>query len=325
MSSSCLVLAKSTSQLLKQSVDSYLSSGAIYGWATPTSFPTHIFSIPNLPAFDPAHNATSKMQAAGHCVIKEVDRRIVKDRAELSANGFENPASSALKFRSPCALLPSDLTLSIQLSAQQSQSPFAGSSPPPLCSFVFAASVAPLPPSYPAHLYREYYASLFHPTGASILSPPIPEISYLLYSTSCGLVLKGHGEILESPRLWQRAGTFAIVMMFVQGLLVLLLVRQMETGRGLGNVVKVAYGSIALQAAMDSYFFVSLVVLPPSFTSPLADSWGNRQILTFTIGVVTSESRLKRLFFSDPPNSLVLIQKKTPGPPFPFSSPRSSP
>lgn len=48
----------------------------------------------------------------------------------------------------------------------------------------------------------------------------------------------------------------------VQVVLCLLIVRQMERG-GPGSQGKVAYTTVAIQAAMDSYFFVRLPPLLP--------------------------------------------------------------
>lgn len=59
--------------------------------------------------------------------------------------------------------------------------------------------------------------------------------------------------------LWQRALGYASLMGVVQALLCLLVVRQMERG-GPGSAGKIAYTTVAVQAAMDSYFFVR----PPS-------------------------------------------------------------
>ena len=50
-------------------------------------------------------------------------------------------------------------------------------------------------------------------------------------------------------------------MGLVQFTLVVLLVRQMEFGRSPSGAAKVAYSTVAMQAAMDSYFFVR----PPRF------------------------------------------------------------
>lgn len=125
----------------------------------------------------------------------------------------------------------------------------------PHCIFTLYGSLSPLPPSLPPALYAEYYASLFHPTGASIPSLPPATVSYTLYSENCGLVISGEAEALATASLWNRATGYASLMGVVQLALVLLLVRQMERA-GPGASSKIAYTTIAVQAAMDSYFFV---------------------------------------------------------------------
>jgi hypothetical protein len=138
----------------------------------------------------------------------------------------------------------------------------------PACTFALYGSLAPLPPSYSQSAYSEYYASLSHPTGSSLLPPPTPQLSYIMYSPNCGLVLTGQGEVLESRTLWSRATLVGTILGAVHAALVLLLVRQMEWGRSGRREGRVAWVGIAVMAGMDAYFFV----------------------ICFTIGVVTSES-----------------------------------
>lgn len=150
----------------------------------------------------------------------------------------------------------------------------------PACTFALYGSLAPLPPSYSQSAYSEYYASLSHPTGSSLLPPPTPQLSYIMYSPNCGLVLTGQGEVLESRTLWSRATLVGTILGAVHAALVLLLVRQMEWGRSGRREGRVAWVGIAVMAGMDAYFFV----------------------ICFTIGVVTSESfssLLRRMMTDD--------------------------
>ena len=83
--------------------------------------------------------------------------------------------------------------------------------------------------------------------------------------------------------LWERALGYAGLMALTQALIVWVLVRQMERA-GPGSSSKIAYTTIAVQAAMDSYFFVSLLLEFSWRAYPIASS----QIIQFTVGVVTS-------------------------------------
>lgn len=233
---------------------SFLSLGTIYGYATTISEPSYIFKIPSIP-FSLDGNGT-ETRASGRAILLELDRRIDQSRNDLLAS----------------LNTPTDF--------------FAPSLPP--CNFLLIGQVSSLPTYYTQSAYAEYYSSLFHPTGSSLRPPPPPKIAYVLYSDECGLVLQGEGESLPSPRLWERATNLGVALAVTQAVLVWLLVQQMETGSSAASSAKVAYSTVGMQAAMDCYFFVSHCTL--LFDGVLIAHI--HQIITFTIGVVTSTLHL---------------------------------
>lgn len=61
--------------------------------------------------------------------------------------------------------------------------------------------------------------------------------------------------------LWNRATTYAILLGCAEAAIVWFLVSQMERS-GPGSTAKIAYTTIGVQAAMDAYFFVSILEKP---------------------------------------------------------------
>lgn len=75
----------------------------------------------------------------------------------------------------------------------------------------------------------EYEASLLSPTGSSTPSPPPPELSGVLVSENCGLVIKvAKTEALLAPLFWEQGRIYAWVTGIVVALQVWLLTRQMD-------------------------------------------------------------------------------------------------
>lgn len=83
----------------------FLDQGTFYGFLTPTTSRSRIFDVPGLASFDPSYsNATSI--AAGHVVLKQVDRRIALSQKEDAAAASSNTGKVDPVFSFPsCALL----------------------------------------------------------------------------------------------------------------------------------------------------------------------------------------------------------------------------
>mgnify|MGYP001586659910 CR=1 FL=1 len=197
--------------------------------------------MPGLPLFDPHSPPSANLSAlaAGHAILREVDRRIRRDKAELAANADN--------------LSP--------LVANTAVNPF--SNPEPECTFTLYGRLSALPAWYSPTLYAEYYLSLFHPTGSSLVAPPKTTIEYVLYSEPCGLVLEGTADMTPIPEAWSRATNLATLLGIVQGVLLYLLVRQMTARASPNSLAKLAHATIGMQAAMDSYTFVRPFALLP--------------------------------------------------------------
>ncbi|KAM0746763.1 hypothetical protein T439DRAFT_329459 [Meredithblackwellia eburnea MCA 4105] len=224
-----------------------LSQGTFFAYASPqTVTTTYAYEVPGLPLYDLEHhpNANYTAQAAGRAILREVDRRIARDRAEL-----DNVASSG----------------SSTVSSGGGISPF--SDPEPECTFTFYGRLSPLPASYSLSLYREYYSSLFHPTGSSLAPPPKPVIKYLLYSEPCGMVLEGETDMTPIPEAWSRATNLSTMLGIMQGLLLFLLVRQMEARGSPNSLSKLAHATIGMQAAMDAYTFIATFTVSVAYNS----------------------------------------------------------
>ncbi|SCV74948.1 BQ2448_7977 [Microbotryum intermedium] len=208
----------------------YLEDGTMVGYATPSWVRSHMFDLVGLAkTLERRDGEQWKQLAAGHTMLKELDRRIAREREDLE-----------------------------EAIESESQRPEEEKAAPqgPQCIFTFYGSLAPLPHHYSAPLYAEYYASLWHPTGSSLKPPPPPQITYMLYSENCGLVLSGQAELVTTPRLWEYGTTFAVLMGFTQMLMAWVLARQMDKAAP-GHAGKVAYFTIGVQTSLDAYFFVT--------------------------------------------------------------------
>lgn len=217
----------------------FLTRGTFFAHVTPPSVASQVFRVPQLAlldSLDALRNASAT--AAAHAILKEVDRRLEADRQEALRSGV--PPSYLV---SPA---PSSGTM-----------PAQGESTTTQCEWAMYGALAPLPETYTRALYDEYLAALFHPTGASLPKLDPSKAGYLLYSENCGLVMRGEGVVLPSPLLWERATTYAVTMAIVQGIICVLLAKQMEWASSPSASASVAHLTIGFQIAMDSYFFVS--------------------------------------------------------------------
>ncbi|KAK4055811.1 hypothetical protein OIO90_003064 [Microbotryomycetes sp. JL221] len=221
----------------------FLAQGTVYGFVTPTWARSHLFDAVGLPAYDASAKANLSTIAAGHAVLKEVDRRIVRDKEEIQDESFtrDDGGGSGIGGGS------------------------GGGSSAPNCIFALYGALRPVPAQFSPRIWAEAYAELFHPTGSGVKTPPNPVMDYVLYSTNCGLVLHGQAEASSTSLLWNRATDYALLTGLSQLVILLLLVRQMERG-GPGSTAKLAHTTVAVQAAVDAYFF----------------------IIHFTVGIVTA-------------------------------------
>lgn len=230
--------------------DSLLSSGLLYGYATPNFVRSHLVETVSLPFFANASDSTVAQrrdanltaQAIGRSMLKETSRRLKNDFDHLNetlaeqerndANGDPGGGGGDESF---------DATI-------------------PQCIFRFYGALVPLPAEYTPSLYAEFYASLFRPTGASLPPPPTQTLRFVLSSTNCGLVLEGSGTFLPTPLLWTRTKDFALLIGGAQLILVVLLVRHLEkTATRPGTILNVASLSIGVGCVVDAYVFVLLL------------------------------------------------------------------
>ncbi|BGP25954.1 zinc finger, RING-type protein [Rhodotorula toruloides] len=215
-----------------------LSSGRVYGYATPTFVRTHMVDaiyLPLMSSSSPSPNRTAS--AIGHTVLKEYTRRLVKGVKDLAeADRIETSSSNE-----------------------------AGEADPTIshCIFALYGALSPLPASYTPSQYAEWYSSLFHPTGSSIAQPARSTFSAVLSSTNCGLVLSVPSAVLsQTSELWDSATRFAGWLLFAHATVLILTVRQLErVSRRPGTVANVAPQSIAGNCIVDAYVFVTLLTI----------------------------------------------------------------
>lgn len=97
------------------------------------------------------------------------------------------------------------------------------------------------------------------------------------------------------PEAWSRATNLATILGIVQGLLLVLLVRQMEARASPNSLAKLAHTTIGMQAVMDLYTFVrsprSLRRRPPqlTFLSPDRNLYRQRS-LQFVLSLFSSSN-----------------------------------
>ncbi|GAA6014004.1 hypothetical protein JCM11491_003484 [Sporobolomyces phaffii] len=227
-----------------------LSSGLIYGYATPNFIRSHVVETVSLPFYANSSSTTRSQfhetnltaHAVGRAMLKEVERRLKNDFDRLNETLAEQERNDS-GGSGGGGEDTSDLDLTT-----------------PQCIFRFYGSLAPLPSYYTPSLYSEFYASLFRPTGSSLPPPPSQTLRYVLSSSNCGLVIEGQGTFLPTPLLWTRTKDFALLIGFGQLVIVALLVRHLEkTATRPGTIVNVASASIGIGCIVDAYVFVLLL------------------------------------------------------------------
>ncbi|GAA6016241.1 hypothetical protein JCM10207_000441 [Rhodosporidiobolus poonsookiae] len=236
----------------------FLSTGRIYGYATPSFVQSQLYELISLPLSlhpspspstlsDPLLNRTTT--ALAHASLLELRRRINNTFASLEdAGGLSGGATGG--------------------GETHDDAPIASTFP--RCAFTFYGAVAPLPPPsssssarWTPALYAESYRALFRPSGSSVPALPGGSLSALLSSSTCGLVLSLPSIALTPTQtLWARGEHFALLLAAAQGAVVLLLVRQLERAQSRpGSAANVAPVSIAGMCMVDAYVFVSLLTV----------------------------------------------------------------
>ncbi|GAA5895591.1 uncharacterized protein JCM6883_001557 [Sporobolomyces salmoneus] len=226
-----------------------LSSGLLYGYATPSFVRSHVVETVSLPFYANSSDSTLSQyreanltaQAIGRSMLKETQRRLKNDFDRLNETLAEQERNEAGGGGGGDDSDSFDSTI-------------------PQCIFRFYGALDPLPSRYTPSIYSEFYASLFRPTGSSLPPPPTQTLRYVLSSTNCGIVLGGSGTFLPTPLLWTRTKDFALLIGFGQLVIVILLVRHLErTATRPGTIVNVASASIGIGCIVDAYSFVLLL------------------------------------------------------------------
>ncbi|GAA5998479.1 uncharacterized protein JCM10292_002726 [Rhodotorula paludigena] len=221
----------------------FLSSGRVYGYATPSFVGTHVFNAISLPYMSsPSPTAANRTaHAIAHAMLKEYKRRLAKHVRELEDSG------------------PSSFRTDTSGSSDSDDS----ARRVPTCIFSLYGSLAPLPASYTPALYAEYYRSLFLPQGTSVRPPPPAHLSALLASDNCALVLDvPSAEVTLTQALWNEAARFAVLLVAPELAALVLLVRQLERVQSRsGTIANVALLGIAAICIVDLYVFVTLLMV----------------------------------------------------------------
>ncbi|GAA5932454.1 hypothetical protein JCM10213_005324 [Rhodosporidiobolus nylandii] len=218
----------------------FLSSGKIYGFATPSFVASHLYQTVSLPFAVSAPLANRTAHAIGHANLRELRRRIensvtdLKDSTRIEENrGDGGGGRSGEDWDTP------------------------------RCIFSLFGALSPLPHSFDRETYAESYASLFHPSGSSAPSLPPAVLNAVLSSHNCGLVLS-----LPSTRInltqsyWAEGVSFVIALAAAQAVIVAVLVRQMERVQGRhGTIANVAIQGIAAMCLVDAYLGTTLLTV----------------------------------------------------------------
>ncbi|GAA5888571.1 hypothetical protein JCM6882_009001 [Rhodosporidiobolus microsporus] len=227
-----------------------LSTGRIYGFATPSFVASHLYQTISLPlavsspTSDSSSSANLTAHALGHAMLRELRRRITKNVNELEEDKRRNDL-----FPSPSSGADND----------------GSDTDTPQCIFSLFGALAPLPSSeFPtAATYAESYSSLFHPTGSS--APPLPPaiLDALLSSHNCGLVLSlPRVEIVHTQKFWAESVRFVVLLAAAQAVVVTVLVRQLErVQRRPGTVGNVAVAGVVGMVLVDAYIGVTMLTV----------------------------------------------------------------
>ncbi|GAA5843461.1 hypothetical protein JCM11251_001415 [Rhodosporidiobolus azoricus] len=225
----------------------FLSTGRIYGFATPSFVASHLYQVISLPLSissptDSSSNLTA--HALGHAMLRELRRRITKNVNELEEDKRRN-----------------DLFPPSSSSGGEGEEDYET----PRCIFSLFGSLAPLPAhDFPSQsLYAESYSSLFRPSGSS--APPLPPatLSALLSSHNCGLVLSlPRVEITDTQQYWAESVRFVVLLATAQAVVVTVLVRQLEkVQRRPGTVGNVAVLGVVGMVLVDAYIGVTMLTV----------------------------------------------------------------
>ncbi|GAA5987201.1 hypothetical protein JCM11641_006058 [Rhodosporidiobolus odoratus] len=223
----------------------FLSSGRVYGFATPSFIPSHVYQVISLPFVvdslsSPSANRTA--HAIGHAMLHEVRHRIRRKAEDLEeASRFEDSYSNDRGEENE-----GDEIYVI-----------------PQCVFSLFGALSPLPPSFDASTYAESYASLFHPTGSSAASLPPALLSTILSSHNCGLVLSlPSTRITLTQSYWSEGVAFVVCLAISQAIIVVVMVRQLEKVQGRpGTISNVALVGIAGMCLVDAYLGTTLATV----------------------------------------------------------------
>ncbi|GAA5916926.1 hypothetical protein JCM8208_004032 [Rhodotorula glutinis] len=221
----------------------FLTSGRIYGYATPRFVRAHIVDAISLPLMSSSPRANQTAHAVGHAMLKEYRRRVAKDVRDLDDNGpriYDDDADSEPRHGS----------------TEDDNEP--GVVREPECVFSLYGALSPLPPSYDLARYAELYTSLFRPSGASTARPPPSSLSAVLSSANCGLVLSVPSARLTSTQeLWLEAAHFGVLFVVAQAGALVLLVRQLERAAARpGTLANVQPLGLIMVVIVDLYVFI---------------------------------------------------------------------
>ncbi|GAA6039285.1 hypothetical protein JCM8097_003244 [Rhodosporidiobolus ruineniae] len=225
----------------------FLSSGLIYGYATPRSVPAHLyeaislpFALSSSPPSDPAANRTAT--ALGHAMLLELRERLGRSVRNLedSRTGLGGGSGGGI--------------------GDDDDEPVEKR---PQCIFSFFGALDPLPPSFAPSLYAESYASLFHPSGSSAPTLPPARLSALLSSENCGLVLSLPSVAITHTQVyWSNAVVFVVALAAASTIIVVALVRQLERVQSRpGTIGNVSGVMVAAMCMIDGYVGVTLLTV----------------------------------------------------------------
>lgn len=128
------------------------------------------------------------------------------------------------------------------------------------CTFAFYGQLDST--SLPSDQMRIYEAETHDPTGRALPSLPPMRLSGILHSSDCDLLIKLQVQGVTKSYFWHSKTTrFAFVLGVVTLVQVVLIVRQMEKCSTPSRLVRVSYWTVVAQGALDSYSFVSNLLL----------------------------------------------------------------
>ncbi|KPV74291.1 uncharacterized protein RHOBADRAFT_54134 [Rhodotorula graminis WP1] len=279
----------------------FITSGRIYGYATPRFVRAHIVDAISLPLMSSSPRANQTAHAVGHAMLKEYRRRVAKDVRDLDDNGpriYDDEADNEPHHGSTA----------------DDHEP--GVVREPECVFSLYGALSPLPPSYDLARYAELYTSLFRPSGASTARPPPSTLSAVLSSANCGLVLSVPSARLTSTQeLWLEAAHFGVLFVVAQAGALVLLVRQLERAAARpGTLANVQPLGLIMVVIVDLYVFIVTLLV-----GVIADS---RASLPFLAGAFLA--LLSSVLFGL--RYIAVIREATPAPsPAPAPAPAPAP